>query len=340
MTQTSKTPFQVVMVGHVDHGKSTLIGRLLHDTDSLQTGQLEALHASSAKRGEVLEWSYLLDALQIERDQGITVDTTRIWFKTPARDYVIIDSPGHAEFLRNMVTGASGAQAAVLLVDAERGVSEQTRRHVLLLSLLGVKQVVVAVNKMDLVGYAQAAYARIARETAALLAALELNGHVAVPLSARHGDMIADRGDNLGWWPGPTLLEALDALQEAPKQAAQPLRLPVQDVYRTNAGRWAVGRVEAGALRVGDTVRIAPGGSLAVVAELDRAGDEARAGHAVAVRFAEDHQLRAEPSGGGAALALARVLAGWRRAAGGRAIAAAHWGGRANRAGGAHRAAV
>ena len=143
----------LVVVGHVDHGKSTLIGRLLFETDSLPDGKVEALRVQSETRGADFEWAFVLDALQAERDQGITIDTTRIWFKGERRDYVIIDAPGHKEFLKNMVTGAASADAAVLVVDGAEGVSEQTRRHAYLLGLLGIGQVVVTVNKMDLVGF-------------------------------------------------------------------------------------------------------------------------------------------------------------------------------------------
>src|SRR6267378_2470856 len=150
---TTRPLVRIVIVGHVDHGKSTLIGRLLSETGSLPDGKLDELRAVSARRGMPFEWSFLLDALQTERDQGITIDTSQIRFRTPAREFVLIDAPGHAEFLRNMVTGASQADAALLLVDAAEGVREQTLRHACLLHLLGIRQVVVVINKMDRVGY-------------------------------------------------------------------------------------------------------------------------------------------------------------------------------------------
>src|SRR6266851_669557 len=150
---TTRPQVRIVIVGHVDHGKSTLVGRLLHETGSLPEGKLEMLKAVSARRGMPFEWSFLLDALQTERDQGITIDTTQIRFRTRSRDVVLIDAPGHTEFLRNMVTGASQADAALLLVDAAEGVREQTMRHAYLLHLLGIRQVVVVINKMDRVGY-------------------------------------------------------------------------------------------------------------------------------------------------------------------------------------------
>src|SRR5580698_3491630 len=161
---SSEAALRIVIVGHVDHGKSTFVGRLLHDTNSLPTGKLEALQASSKKRRVDFEFAFLMDALQSERDQNITIDTAQIWFKTPKRNYVIIDAPGHKEFIKNMVTGAAQADAAFLLIAANEGVQEQSRRHGTLLSLLGIKQVVVLVNKMDLVGYKQEVFDSIEKE--------------------------------------------------------------------------------------------------------------------------------------------------------------------------------
>lgn len=291
----AQAPYPIVIVGHVDHGKSTLIGRLLHDTDSLPEGRLAELQKVSSQRGLELEWSFLLDALQIERDQGITLDTTRIWFKTAKRPYVIIDAPGHREFLRNMVTGASGADAAVLVTDAERGVSEQTRRHAYLLSLLGVTKVIVAVNKMDLVGHAEAAWQGVAEEVSAYLAKLGMEPLYVIPLSARHGDNIAARSQVMGWYQGPTLLEALDLLTPPAGRADATFRMPIQDVYRRGDRRMAVGRIETGRIRLGDRVEIAPTGQPATVASIDTGrGDGepfARAGQSVAISFVEDAAL-------------------------------------------------
>src|SRR5256714_2272576 len=161
---TTRPQVRIVIVGHVDHGKSTLVGRLLHETGSLPEGKLEMLKAVSARRGMPFEWSFLLDALQTERDQGITIDTTQIRFRTGSRDIMLIDAPGHAEFLRNMITGAAQADAALLIIDAVEGVREQTRRHGYLLHLLGVRQVAVVINKMDRVGFDQARYREIEAE--------------------------------------------------------------------------------------------------------------------------------------------------------------------------------
>lgn len=287
-------PYPIVIVGHVDHGKSTLIGRLLHDTDSLPEGRLAELKKVSEQRGLHMEWSFLLDALQIERDQGITLDTTRIWFKTAKRPYVIIDAPGHREFLRNMVTGAAAADAAVLVTDAERGISEQTRRHAYLLSLLGVRKVIVAVNKMDLVDHAEDAWKGVASDVSEYLQKLGIEPLYVIPLSARHGDNIAARSDKMGWYRGPTLLEALDLLTPTAARTEALLRLPIQDVYRKGDTRLAVGRIETGRLKVGDKVEIAPTGQPATVASIDAGKgsvSEARAGQSVAVSFIEDAAL-------------------------------------------------
>src|SRR5665811_1348405 len=166
---TTRPQVRIVIVGHVDHGKSTLVGRLLHETGSLPEGKLEMLKAVSARRGMPFEWSFLLDALQTERDQGITIDTSQIRFRTPSRDILLIDAPGHAEFLRNMITGAAQADAAILIIDATEGVRDQTRRHGYLLHLLGVRQVAVVVNKMDRVDFSAARFRKIIREISAHL---------------------------------------------------------------------------------------------------------------------------------------------------------------------------
>ena len=162
--QQDKEQMKIVIVGHVDHGKSTLVGRLFHDTDSLPDGKFEQIQAMCRKRGMQFEWSFLMDALQAERDQEITIDTTQIWFKTNKRNYVIIDAPGHKEFLKNMISGAAMSEAALLIIDAKEGVQEQSKRHGYLLHLLGVRQITVAVNKMDLVGYSEEKFNQIEQD--------------------------------------------------------------------------------------------------------------------------------------------------------------------------------
>ncbi|PJI39509.1 adenylyl-sulfate kinase [Ferrovibrio sp.] len=289
--------FPIVIVGHVDHGKSTLVGRLLHDTDSLPTGKLEQLKAVSEKRGLQFEWSFLLDALQVERDQGITVDTTQIWFTTQQRRYVIIDAPGHKEFLKNMVTGAAQADAAILVVDAAQGLAEQTRRHAYLLHLLGIRQVAVAVNKIDLIGNDAAKFKVVADSVRNYLVGIGIEPQAIVPLSAREGGNIASRSLNTAWYQGPTLIGALDAFSPRALPVEQPLRLPVQDLYRYGDRRIVVGRIESGRLKAGDRIRFAPLGREATVATLEHwtgpgrqmpAPTEAKAGESVAFTLDED----------------------------------------------------
>ena len=260
---------RIVIVGHVDHGKSTLIGRLLYETDSLPDGKMEALEAVSARRGMAFEWSFLLDALQTERDQGITLDTSQIHFRTPSRDVVLIDAPGHAEFLRNMITGASQADAAVLIVDAAEGVREQTRRHGYLLHLLGVRQVAVVINKMDRVGFDPERFTALASEIGAHLAGIGVIPTAVIPASARNGDGIAARTPALAWYGGPTVIEALDRFSPARPVGELPLRLPVQAVYRGEDKRIIAGRVETGRIAVGDEIVVVPSGQTARVVGLE-----------------------------------------------------------------------
>jgi len=265
----SRPLVRIVIVGHVDHGKSTLIGRLLCETGSLPDGKLDELKAVSARRGMPFEWSFLLDALQTERDQGITIDTSQIRFRTLEREFVLIDAPGHAEFLRNMVTGASQADAALLLVDAAEGVREQTLRHAYLLHLLGIRQVVVVINKMDRVGYDDGRFREIEAEIAAHLANLGLKPAAVIPISARHGDGVVERTPAIGWYRGPTVIEALDRFAPARPATALPLRLPVQAVYRFDDRRIVAGRIQSGFVAVGDEIAVAPSGKLAVVRSIE-----------------------------------------------------------------------
>ena len=245
---TTRPQVRIVIVGHVDHGKSTLVGRLLHETGSLPDGKLEMLKAVSARRGMPFEWSFLLDALQTERDQGITIDTTQIRFRTRSRDVVLIDAPGHAEFLRNMITGASQADGAVLIIDALEGVRDQTRRHGYLLHLLGVKQVAVVVNKMDRVDFSAERFDEISDEISAHLTGLGVTPTAVIPISARDGDGVAERTAKIGWYNGPTVVEALDALEPARPLDALALRLPVQAIYKFDDRRIVAGRIESGSL--------------------------------------------------------------------------------------------
>lgn len=262
-------PLKLVIVGHVDHGKSTLIGRLLHDTGSLPDGKVEAVRAMSERRGMPMEWAFVLDALQAERDQGITIDTTQIFFKTGRRPYVIIDAPGHKEFLKNMVSGAASADAAILVVDAKDGVQEQTRRHGYILHLLGLDRVVVAVNKMDLVDHDEARFEQVADDVRQYLASMGISPAHILPVSARHGDGLATRSDNMPWFKGPTLLTALDELEAKPLPVELPLRFPIQDVYKFDQRRILAGRVESGRISVGDILQFNPTNTTARVKSIE-----------------------------------------------------------------------
>jgi bifunctional enzyme CysN/CysC len=266
---TTRPQVRIVIVGHVDHGKSTLVGRLLHETGSLPDGKLEMLKAVSARRGMPFEWSFLLDALQTERDQGITIDTTQIRFRTKSRDVILIDAPGHAEFLRNMITGASQADGAVLIIDALEGVRDQTRRHGYLLHLLGVKQVAVVVNKMDRVDFSAARFQDISDEISAHLIGLGVTPTAVIPISARDGDGVAERTDRIGWYKGLTVVEALDALTPARALDELPLRLPVQAIYKFDDRRIVAGRIESGNLRTGDEIVIMPAGKIARIKSVE-----------------------------------------------------------------------
>jgi bifunctional enzyme CysN/CysC len=260
---------RLVVVGHVDHGKSTLIGRLFYDTGSLPEGKYEQLVAVAQRRGVPFEFANLMDGLQAERDQNITIDTAQIWFRTPQREYVIIDAPGHKEFVKNMVTGASRADAALIIIDASEGVQEQTRRHGYLLRLIGVRQVVVVVNKMDLVDYSQAVFDKVSGEYGQFLKSIGLEMPTILPVSAREGDNIATRGDKLAWFKGPSVLQALDAIPAAAEITNQPLRLPIQDVYRFDHRRIVAGRIEAGTLKAGDQLLFLPTGRTSVVRSIE-----------------------------------------------------------------------
>ena len=301
MDQNTKTQpprtrdsLKIVIVGHVDHGKSTLVGRLFHDTGSLPDGKFEAIKAMCDRRGMPFEWAFLMDALQAERDQGITIDTSQIWFSTEKRNYVIIDAPGHKEFLKNMVTGAAAADAAVLVVDAHEGIQEQSRRHGYLLHLLGVKQVTVAINKMDIVGYDEQRFLEVEQEFRAYLASIGVTPTFMVPVSAREGDNISNRSANMDWYQGPTIVEALDSFQSVTSSVDQPLRFPIQDIYKFDNRRIVAGRIESGHLRVGDTLLFSPSNKKARVKSIEawNVRDlpvEARAGQSIGITL--DDQL-------------------------------------------------
>ncbi|MFH1505707.1 MAG: GTP-binding protein [archaeon] len=275
-----------VIVGHVDHGKSTLIGRLFYDTDSMPDGKIEEIQKICDDMGKELEFAYLMDHLEEERGQGITIDTAQTFFRTKKREYTIIDAPGHVEFIKNMITGASQAEAAILIVDADEGVQEQTRRHAYILGLLGLDQVIVVVNKMDLIEYKQERFEEVKKELLKFLDSINIKPTYVIPISAKEGDYIAKKTDNLNWFDGMTVLEALDTFNTKESPSAKALRLPVQDVYKYDK-RIVAGRVESGIIRQGDTIRILPSGeetSVVSIEEYDREGvTEAEAGKSTGI---------------------------------------------------------
>ncbi len=263
----------IVIVGHVDHGKSTVIGRLLADTHSLPDGKLEQVRADCELNSKPFEYAFLLDALKDEQAQGITIDAARVFFKSRLRPYLILDAPGHIEFLKNMITGAARAEAALLVIDAAEGVQENSRRHGYMVSMLGVHQLAVVINKMDLVNWDEAVYDRIVTEYSAFLEQVGIRPSCFIPVSGRGGDNIADRSGNLPWYTGPTVLDALDAFRTEPAPVEQPFRMPVQDVYKFtkqgDARRIVAGTIDSGTVRVGDDVIFYPSGKKSRIKSLE-----------------------------------------------------------------------
>ncbi len=263
-SQIPREQMDIVVIGHVDHGKSTLVGRLLADTGSLPEGKLEQVKQSCRRNAKPFEYAFLLDALKDEQAQGITIDSARCFFHTARREYIIIDAPGHIEFLKNMISGAARAEAGLLVIDVAEGVQENSRRHGYLMSMLGIRQIAVCVNKMDLVGYRQEAFQAIRDEYGKFLAKIGLEPMAFIPISAREGDNVARRSEPMAWYTGPTILDLLDRLQKEPAPVEKPLRLPVQDIYKfTEQGddrRIIAGRIVTGRLHVGDEVVFLPSG--------------------------------------------------------------------------------
>lgn len=257
---------KIVFVGHVDHGKSTIIGRLLFETHSLPQGIIDKVQKIADETGKDFEFAYLLDAFSEERQQGITIDMTQIQFETNLREYLIIDAPGHKEFLKNMISGAANANAAFLVIDAAAGVQEQSRRHAYLLSLLGIKKIFVLVNKMDLVNFDQNIFNKVVAEMKNFLATLKISAENFIPVSGFKGDNIIKKSENLSWYSGKTLIETLDSIEL--EKVSAPLRLPIQDVYKFDERRIIAGKIESGSLQVGDKIKIFPEGRETFITEI------------------------------------------------------------------------
>jgi bifunctional enzyme CysN/CysC len=286
---------QIVIGGHVDHGKSTVVGRLLADTGSLPEGKLEQVKTLCQRTSRPFEYAFLLDALKDEQAQGITIDAARVFFKTACRHYIIIDAPGHIEFLKNMVTGASRAEAALLVIDANEGIQENSRRHGYMMSMLGIRQIAVVVNKMDLVDYSRTHYEGIIAEYREFLERIGVHPACFIPAAGREGDNIATRSAAMPWYEGPTVLEALDRFQAEGPALDRPFRMPVQDVYKFTAQgddrRIVAGTVEAGVLRSGDDVVFYPSGKKGRVRSIEAFNRplqmEAQAGQATGFTLTE-----------------------------------------------------
>lgn len=284
---------KIVVVGHVDHGKSTVIGRLLHDTQSVPEGKIERIKQICKEKGKPFEYAYLLDAFEEEQKQGITIDITQLQFFTEQRGYVIIDAPGHKEFLKNMISGAANAEAALLIIDAQEGVQEQTRRHGYILSLLGIRKVYVVVNKMDMIEYSEDKFEQILSEMSKFLNNLDVYPLKYIPVAALYGENITTSSSKMPWYLGEPLLSALDRFDKDKGLEEKPLRFPIQDVYKFDNRRIVAGRIEAGTLKVGDEILISPSNKLTRVKTIEHWAvrdkrDAASAGMSVGITLEDE----------------------------------------------------
>ncbi|MGN6307248.1 MAG: sulfate adenylyltransferase subunit CysN [Mesorhizobium sp.] len=298
LAQEKKSLLRFLTCGSVDDGKSTLIGRLLADTRQIFEDQLAALERDSRKHGttgEDVDFALLVDGLEAEREQGITIDVAYRFFATPKRKFIVADTPGHEQYTRNMATGASTADLAIVLVDARQGVLRQTRRHSIIASLLGIRHIVVAVNKIDLVGFDEAVFAKIAEDYRAFAADLGFKSIVPIPLSARYGDNVTARSPRMNWYAGPTLIGHLETVAVEDEALALPFRFPVQYVNRPNLDfRGFAGTVASGSVAEGDEIVVAKSGTSARVKRIvTRDGDlkEAVAGQAVTLVLDEEIEV-------------------------------------------------
>ncbi len=260
---------KIVIVGHVDHGKSSFIGRLLYDIGEIQEEKFNDLKKASEKRGVDFEFAFLLDALQDERDQGITIDTTRIFFKTKKRKYVFIDAPGHKEFIRNMITGASSADIAILIVDVNEGIKQQTKKHAYLLKLLGIESVITLYNKMDKINFSQKKYLKIKTELDQFLSEIGVNCFSSIPVSSKYGDNIVMASKNMIWYDGPLFINILDKYKILGTDVSSFIRFPVQDIYKVGEKRIIVGKIESGRISSGTKLIFLPSNEKVQVKSLE-----------------------------------------------------------------------
>jgi small GTP-binding protein len=264
-----KQSLPIIIVGHVDHGKSTLIGRLLYDTGSLPPDKFSEIQKTSEMLGREVEFAFVMDSFEEERSRGITIDTTQTFFKTPKRRYVIIDAPGHKEFLKNMITGSSQAEAALLIIDAFEGIRDQTRRHAYILGMLGFKQVCVLLNKIDLVHYSKDKFFELKDQVTDFLKRLNIHPIFVLPISAIRGDNVAQPSEKMPWFDGPTVLQALDTFEPL-KVEEKPLRFPIQDIYSVDGKKILVGRIEAGRFKREESLFLLPEKKIVVVKSIEK----------------------------------------------------------------------
>ena len=259
----------IVIVGHVDHGKSSFIGRLLYDVGEIKNDKLIELKKASKKRGVDFEFAYLLDALRDERDQGITIDTTRIFFKSNKRKYVFIDAPGHKEFIRNMISGASSADIAILIVDVSEGVKQQTKKHTYLLKLLGIEEIIIVFNKMDKINYDEKKFLEIKSELNLFLSNIEVECHSSIPISSKFGDNLIKKCNKMLWYKGKPFIKILDEFQTKKNLLSNHIRFPVQDIYKVGDKRVIVGKIESGRISQGTELLFLPSNEKARVKTLE-----------------------------------------------------------------------
>ena len=290
-----KSLLRFITCGSVDDGKSTLIGRLLYDSKMIFEDQLAALEADSKRmgtQGQNIDFALLVDGLAAEREQGITIDVAYRFFSTDKRKFIVADTPGHEQYTRNMVTGASTADLAVILIDARKGVLTQTRRHSFLANLLGIRHLVLCVNKMDLIAYDQAKYQAIVADYRAFAASIGVKEVVAIPISGLGGDNVASRSSSMPWYPGPSLIEYLETVEVGTDRQKEPFRLPVQWVNRPNLDfRGFTGLISSGVVKVGDKLRVLPSGRTSTLSRIAMFGgdlSEAVAGQSVTLCLSDE----------------------------------------------------
>jgi sulfate adenylyltransferase large subunit len=271
-----KNCLKIIIIGHTDHGKSTLIGRLLLETNSLPKEKLSELKKASKKSGKPFKLAFLSDQLKEERTKNITMDTTQVFFKTPKRNYTIIDVPGHLKFIKNMITGVTQAQAAILIIDVNQGLMEQTRRHANIIKILGINELIIVFNKIDLIKYKKERFNQVKKELTDFLDQIQIKTCFYIPLSAEKGFNVAKRSSRIKWYKGPTLIEALDQAYIKSKRRKSNLRFPVQDIYKIKRSNIIVGKIASGTIKKDQPIIVMPGEKKTTVKAIKLFGEHNR----------------------------------------------------------------